>query len=81
MAYCCICNKPITGVPALVAYPDNAPTFHYCTECAAGIYADACVGKYLRTMDEKLYNRLHESTRIIGMCMAAMDGAIGDAND
>ena len=61
MSYCCLCNKPITGVPALVAYPDNAPTFYYCESCASDIYSDACVGKMVRLHDEKMYNDLREN--------------------
>ena len=72
MPFCSICNKPIIGTPALVAYPSNGPTIYYCEPCATDVYQDALVGKTVRIHDREKYDSISEAAHILGMIAAGL---------
>ena len=69
------------GVPALVAYPSNGPTMHYCEKCAGVVFDDACVGSMVRMHDKEKYDSIRQSSHIVGMIAAGLMAQEGRDND
>ena len=81
MSFCCLCERPIMGVPTLIAYPADEPTLYYCDKCAGVVFGDACVGSMVRIHDKEKYDSILQSSHIVGMIAAGLMAQENANND